>query len=195
MVRPGAGVESRYLLSGLAACGSCSHNMTVIGGIPSKAHRSAIRYYGCSRYQTKGLSVCGNGLRARVERADAIVLGAIERTLLTPEAIDHVVDLAAANIERQHAEPPSDLERARMKRELRAMLGQFDELLHGEPPLARQVLRKFLDGPICFDATAENYIVSGRTKIGALFSNGFISRFEKPVVPRKGLEPPQCCHR
>ena len=70
------------------------------------------------------------------------------------------------------------------------MVGEFDALLAGETPFARQVLRKFLDGPITFDSSSGAHVLTGRSKVGALFSKGYIG-----VVPRKGLEPPQCCHR
>jgi len=116
---------------------------------------------------------------------------------LTPEAVDYVVELAASKIGEQGqararqpdrgdrrgqaAREPARLDRARMKKELRGMLGQFDELLRAEVPLARQVLRKLLDGPITFDSSSGSYVLSGRTKVGALLANAYIAG-----VPRKG---------
>ncbi len=41
--------------------------------------------------------------------------------------------------------------------------------------------------PITFDGSSGNYVLKGRTKLGALV--------DIAMVPRKGLEPPQCCHR
>ena len=67
---------------------------------------------------------------------------------------------------------------------------EFDTLIAGDVPLARQALRKLLDGPITFAVTREGYALKGRTMLGALLPTGYIQ-----MVPRKGLEPPQCCHR
>jgi hypothetical protein len=90
--RPGMGVESKYLLTGLASCGCCDHNITVIGGrigVPGK--RSRLDYYGCSWHKNRGSTVCSNDLRARMDEADALVLGETQE-LLTPEAIDWTID-------------------------------------------------------------------------------------------------------
>jgi hypothetical protein len=65
-----------------------------------------------------------------------------------------------------------------------------DALIAGDVPLARRALRKLLDGPITFAVTREGYVLKGRTALGALPPTGYIQ-----MVPRKGLEPPQCCHR
>ena len=85
---------------------------------------------------------------------------------------------------------PLELDRARLRKALRQRLSEFDDLIGSDLPLARQALRKLLDGPISFEAAPEGYVLRGRTKIGALLSTGYIE-----MVPRKGLEPPQCCHR
>ena len=59
-----------------------------------------------------------------------------------------------AQLAEQRLEPPSEVDRARMKKELRGMLGGFNELRDADVPLALPVLRKFLDGPISFDASS-----------------------------------------
>jgi hypothetical protein len=84
----------------------------------------------------------------------------------------------------------AEFDRARLRRVLRARLNEFDALMTADIPAARQALIKLLDGPISFEATPGGYVLKGRTRIGALFPAGYIA-----VVPRKGLEPPQCCHR
>jgi hypothetical protein len=88
------------------------------------------------------------------------------------------------------ARPVAELDGARLRKALCARLNEFDGMITADVPLARQALRKLLDGPISFEATPEGYVLRGSTKIGALFPPGYIA-----VVPRKGLEPPQCCHR
>jgi hypothetical protein len=89
------------------------------------------------------------------------------------------LDARIADLEAQLAEPRlaplSQIDRARMKRDLHAMLGEFNALLDADIPLARQVLRKTLDGRIEFDSSGGGYVLSGRTKVGALFPSGYIA--------------------
>jgi hypothetical protein len=105
------------------------------------------------------------------------------------------LDAEIAALEQRHAaslKPAArdEPDRPRLRKALRTKLLEFDALIAADVPLARQALRKLLDGPISFEATSEGYVLKGRTKLGALFPTGYIS-----LVPRKGLEPPQCCHR
>ncbi len=247
--RPGMGVESRYLLTGFGRCGCCGANITAVGGFPGSAHKRPIYYYGCSWFSNKGVSVCANELRVRMERADEVVREAMKREALTPTAVERILDYAETMLAKQkqcaddrpakleaelrrarrerdnfikligegkapasvldrvraldgsiealeqrladrRIEPPSELDRARLRKMLRERLGEFDDLICSEVPLARQALRKLLDGPITFEPSARGYLLRGRTKVGALIPKDYIG-----VVPRKGLEPPQCCHR
>ena len=55
---------------------------------------------------------------------------------------------------------------------------------------ARQVLRKFFDWSILSDQGSGNEVLGSRSKVGTRSSEAYMQ-----VVPRKGLEPPQCCHR
>jgi site-specific DNA recombinase len=92
--RPGIGVESKYLLTGLAECGCCGRNITMIGGrsgVPGK--RRPIYYYGCSYHHNRGRTVCANDHKARMEEADALVISQV-RKLITPDAADYIIDRA-----------------------------------------------------------------------------------------------------
>ena len=209
--RPGTGVESRYLLTGLGECGCCGHNITMLGGqsgVPG--NRKPLRYYGCSWHVTRGLTVCANGLKARMEEADAAVLDAVRAKVLSPSSVDYTIDAALHMLsERQRADAdapkrlqdeikrerrqlenlvrgleqgedkpavvmrriaeretsiaekeaelatlrtdlPTEREIARIKRSFRTRLDQFNELLLSDVPIARQALRKLLDGRIKF---------------------------------------------
>ena len=210
--RPGAGIESKYLLTGFGECGCCARNITMVGGRSgSPGHRQPSFYYGCACHQNRGRTVCDNDYRARMEEADALVLNTVKERVLTPAAMDYVIDNALqrlselrqeradlpeqieaglrkerrqrdnflalvadgkappsvlqriaaldasiADKERELAdfavavEQPSELDLRRVKRTLRERLGGFDELLHGDVPLARQALRKLLAGRIEF---------------------------------------------
>ena len=75
-------------------------------------------------------------------------------------------------------------------------MAKFRELMRGRNiPAARQALRKILDGhikcnPVTMPDGRKRYEIEGTTKLGALLSTA-----SEALVPRKGLEPPQCCHR
>ena len=66
------------------------------------------------------------------------------------------------------------------------MLPEFNAPLDEDVPQARCASCKLLDGRIKFDASSGSYVLTWRTRVGAPYT---------PMVPRKGLEPPQCCHR
>ena len=100
-----------------------------------------------------------------------------------------IIDLEA-QIAQHRKDLPRELDRARLKRDLRGRLTEFNARLDADIPSGRQVLRELLDRSILFDSSSGQYVLSGRVKPDALFSNAYIG-----VVPRKGLEPPQCCHR
>ena len=77
-------------------------------------------------------------------------------------------------------------------------MAKFKELMQDRrnTVLARQALRKVLNGPILCTPVVKpdgrrEYAIPGETKLGALRSNPA----SVTLVPRKGLEPPQCCHR
>jgi hypothetical protein len=118
--RPGIGVESRYLLTGLGECGCCGRNISMPGGqsgAPGK--RKPLRYYGCSYRVFRGRSICSNDLKACMEDADGAMLEAARARVLTPAAIDYTVDQALRMLaERQRADTdaPKRL-RTQIKRE------------------------------------------------------------------------------
>ena len=210
--------------------------------------------YACSFNSNRGKTVCANNWRESQEVLDGKVLKAIERAVLTPEAINYVVDRALQIAkERRRKEPDAtikleaeikrltrerdnlvaacaqgrapesvlaeihkrdqriearqeeltrsphrlevnDKELDSLKAAIISRMGKFQELMHADVPLARQALRKLLVGPIkCTPVVRDgrrDYAIRGETKLGALLPAASVT-----LVPRKGLEPPQCCHR
>ncbi len=101
--RPGMGTESKYLMTGLGRCSVCGANM-MVSSRPSGSgtRRRTIHYYECSFHHNRGSRVCENAQRAHMGAVDEAVLGAVQRTALTPEAVDYVLDRALGLIaERQ----------------------------------------------------------------------------------------------
>ena len=149
--RPGRGHDSKYLLTGNARCEQCGANMTVIGGkigIPGK--RKACFYYGCSYFHNRGETVCGNRTRVRMELADEAVLTAVESRVLTPAAMEYVVD-RAADIVRKRQSSNSDLpdRLADQLRQDRRKLDNFLSLIaDGKAPASVMAKIEQLEGQI-----------------------------------------------
>ena len=80
---PARVVSGPTLLTGIARCGcpNCGGAMTIRTG---KSGR--YRYYACSRRATRGETAC-TGRSIRMEKLDAIVLGALEERVLAPERL------------------------------------------------------------------------------------------------------------
>jgi hypothetical protein len=90
--RPATGVESKYLLPGIARC-ACGGTMIVRSRKHGHRH---VKVYGCSSYHQRGTAVCENGLVEAMEKVDRAVLAAFERQLLSPSMVDDIVGAALA---------------------------------------------------------------------------------------------------
>jgi hypothetical protein len=249
--RPETGRVSSYLLSGLARCGLCGASMVAAKG--SGAGRK-YALYACSYNSNRGKTVCANTWRESQEVLDGKVIGAIERTILTPDAVSRVVERALQLAkERRKQEPDTtkkveaeikrltrerdnlvaacaqgkapesvlleihnreqgieslkdelarsphpmqvkDGELEKLKQAIIGRMGRFQELVYADVPLARQALRKLLAGPIkCTPVVRDGRrgcAIRGEAKLENLLPGASVT-----LVPRKGLEPPQCCHR
>ena len=62
-----------------------------------------------------------------------------------------------------------ELDFKRLERNLRERLEQFEELIHGDVPVARQALRKLLKKPLILKPEENGYILEGESSLGALF--------------------------
>ena len=98
--RPARGVESKYLLPGLARCGTCNGSMYV----KSRSHGKRRAYfYGCTSFHLRGSSVCANSLEVPMERSDLAVLASIERDVLQPDVIAATLRKALERLKPQAA--------------------------------------------------------------------------------------------
>ena len=96
--RPEAGLESKYLLSGLLVCGKCGAAMhatkrTSLRGAPAF-------YYVCRTHRVRGELICANSFSAPMARLHEAVAHAFKRDVLTPSIIE---DAIARAIERHLA--------------------------------------------------------------------------------------------
>ena len=65
--RPTSGLESKYLLTGLARCAECGGTLTVRSR--GNGTRRAF-FYACSSFHHRGRAVCANSLEMRLADAD-----------------------------------------------------------------------------------------------------------------------------
>ncbi len=198
--------ESKYLLTGMARCGSCGGPIEAIGRDYS---RKKGRYYGCAYHRKRGTAICSISLRVEQDVVDQVVLkaitdvldqrlleaavegalgiltlgqdermtrqGAIERELPLIEACErHLVDAITRgdNMEplltrlrseesrksRLIAELDAlkrpahsvELDRVRLKRDLKSRVADAKTLLGRNTTQARQILQKMIEKPLTF---------------------------------------------
>lgn len=90
--RPLNAVEAKYLLSGLAECGTCHGTLEV----RSRTHgRRRAYFYQCSTHRRKGPAIC-RGVDVPMARADAAILDVFEADILSPSRLQRAMARAIA---------------------------------------------------------------------------------------------------
>ena len=122
--RPAHGVESKYLLPGLARCGVCGGGIYV----KSRSHgRRRAHFYGCSSYHNRGRKVCPNGVELPMDATNRAVLEAFERAVLRPDVVEQAVAQAAAEL--MPVGPALDAQRTALKTKISALDAEIDRLI------------------------------------------------------------------
>ncbi len=80
--------------------------VVVSGRSGSGKRRQKIFYYVCSYNHNRGSTVCRNNHREHIERIDQPLLQTIEKTVLTPEAIDEVIERTLRKLEERRRQQP-----------------------------------------------------------------------------------------
>lgn len=114
--RPPAGVEGKYLLSGLMRCACCGASLTV-----HNTSRRRQSYYVCASYHKRGTAVCANGLRLPMLAADEAILTEVRDIVLDPEIVAGAIQDAIVELR------PSRDTIDRKREVLLADLRKFDE--------------------------------------------------------------------
>jgi hypothetical protein len=89
--RPANGIESRYLLTGLAQCGRCGGSLIVHSRASAGRRTHA---YLCSYHHLRGNTVCPGGLVLPVQLTNQAVLAAVEEEVLHPEVVQRAISRA-----------------------------------------------------------------------------------------------------
>ena len=94
--RPASGLESKYLLTGLAQCDTCGGSLFV----RSRQHgRQRVFFYGCTTYHLRGHTACTNHIEVPMEATDRAVLTALEEKVLRPDVLVETVRKAVARFQ------------------------------------------------------------------------------------------------
>ncbi len=129
--KPGNGIESKYLLTGLAVCALCGGALTARTGGKDKRP-----FYRCLTNVQRGASVCQNNRATPMRATDEAVLSTIEAQVLRPEVVSAAIEKAI-----RHLQPPEDRRAAERKR-LEAALATI------EAELARLASAVAAGGPL-----------------------------------------------
>jgi site-specific DNA recombinase len=82
--RPANGIESKYLLTGLAQCGVCGGSL-IAHSRSSGRHRKYV--YQCSYHYLRGKAVCRDGILLPMDETNHAVLETFEREVLHPSVV------------------------------------------------------------------------------------------------------------
>jgi site-specific DNA recombinase len=93
--RPGNGIESRYLLTGLAQCGLCGGSL-IVHSRASGGRRA--NGYLCSYHHLRGSTVCSGGLVLPMEPTNRAILATIEREVLHPDVVQRAMRQALGHL-------------------------------------------------------------------------------------------------
>ncbi len=97
--RPATGVESKYLLPGLARCAQCNSTMIVKTYGHHGRHRHAV--YACGAYHRRGSAVCPNHLETAMAATDRAVLAAITDIIAQPAVVTRALTLVLQRLREQ----------------------------------------------------------------------------------------------
>ena len=124
--KPSNGIESKYLLTGMATCGCCGGALTA----RSRSHgRHREFFYHCLTNVQRGRAVCDNDLTMPLKDIDQAVLATLEADVLRPEVVTAALREAVARLDQP--KEGLDAERARLRETLTRVQA---ELTHSPRP-------------------------------------------------------------
>lgn len=119
---------SRYLLSGLMRCSCCTGSMVATSATVGYGRtRRQVLYYLCSYRHHRGATVCTNAITARAHEAEERLLSAIETKVLTPAAIDFVIDLTSEQVLAARRSAPD--RRAQIEEDIKRLQRELDRFM------------------------------------------------------------------
>ncbi len=125
--RTDGGRNSRFLLSGLAQCSCCGHNIIATGS-GTKGGKSRRYYYACGYRHNRGSTACDNVHRPRADLLEAAVLSQIRDKLLSDEAVEFTIDMALKKLEKMVKAKSTD--QKDLNNELRKLKSELDNFVN-----------------------------------------------------------------
>jgi hypothetical protein len=122
--KPPSGVESKYLLAGLGSCALCHASMTVRASSHRRGHHL---YFICANYDHRGSTVCSNGLRLPMARADEVILAKVSGYVLDSEIVEGAI--ADAIEELRPSRDTLDQKRFTLQAEIRRVEAEQERLV------------------------------------------------------------------
>jgi len=121
--RPPSGIESKYLLTGMAICGWCGATLH----IRSRSHgRRRAFFYGCTAHHHRGSSICRNDVELPMVETDEDLLTSLEDQLLHPTVVREAIREAIAGLSALSSTRPARAEV--LRHELSRIAGRLERL-------------------------------------------------------------------
>jgi site-specific DNA recombinase len=131
--KPSNGVDSKYLLAGMAVCASCGGALTA----RSRSHGRHREFsYQCLTNVQRGRTVCNNDLVVPLKDTEAAVLATVEQDVLRPEVVNAALKEALARLQPEPGQ--SKTEQGRLEKALSTLdveLSRLTEALVSGGPL------------------------------------------------------------
>jgi len=121
--KPSNGIESKYLLTGMAACGRCGGALTARSRSHGRQHEV---FYHCLTNVQRGRAVCDNDLAMPLTDMDGAVLATLEADVLRPEVVAAALQEAIARLDQP--KEGLDAERARLRETLTRLQTELTRL-------------------------------------------------------------------
>jgi len=138
--RPASGIESKYLLTGMAVCGCCGGSLVV----RTRQHgQKRVPFYACGTNHRRGSAVCANAAIVPAQSANEAVLGTLEADVLAPEVIAEAMARAVDQL--QATDGSGEAEREQVAAELEKVERELRNLATaiaaggGLPPLLKEM--------------------------------------------------------
>jgi site-specific DNA recombinase len=101
--------SSGHLLTGFIKCGVCGANLVVVTG---RKRRHSM--YGCPQHWYRG--ACSNGLRMRQAELESQLLSELQKTLLQPSVVSHIVDQLKHQLDSAQVDFSQEKERTHLRK-------------------------------------------------------------------------------
>jgi site-specific DNA recombinase len=116
--------SSPYLLSGFLLCGSCGAKLTIVSGSRERAK------YGCPQHRNR--RACTNAVTIRSHELEQVFFRQLQEAILTPEAIEYLVDQVGKVQRQKKAATERDKRRKELGAEIEHLVSAITTIGHSD---------------------------------------------------------------